>query len=71
MIRTGEFKIYKGKKITRIGKNEWSVTGTLNHFNSYEEAKKDIDYSIAEEKALEDIEEYNRRMYEYRVYYGE
>lgn len=70
MIKIGEFKIYKGMKITRIGKNEWSVNGTRITFNSYEEAKKDIDYSIAEEKALEDIEENNRRMYEYSRYGG-
>ena len=45
-MRNGEFKLYKGKKITKVHYNEWKVGGTWLRFKTYDEAKSFIDAEL-------------------------
>lgn len=55
-MRNNEFKIYKGMRIVKISGKEFKVNG--KSYRTYDEAKKDIDYMIAEDQALEEIDRY-------------
>lgn len=57
-MRNNEVKNYKGYTIKKENNNSFIVNGFLVKFKSYDEAKKAIDETIAEEQALDDIEEY-------------
>ena len=57
-MRNNEVKNYKGYTIKKENNNSFIVNGFLVKFKSYDEAKKAIDETIAEEQALDDVEEY-------------
>ena len=57
-MRNNEVKNYKGYTIKKENNNSFIVSGFLAKFKSYDEAKKAIDETIAEEQALDDVEEY-------------
>ena len=57
-MRNNEVKNYKGYTIKKENNNSFIVNGFLSKFKSYDEAKKAIAETIAEEKALDDVEEY-------------
>lgn len=58
MLRNGESKIYKGRKITKINGKCFQVGGYFYSFKSYYDAKYAIDADAAEDKALKDIDQY-------------
>lgn len=58
MLRNGEFKIYRNRKITKINGKCFQVGGYIHYFSSYYDAKNAIDADCAEEKALADIDRY-------------
>lgn len=57
-MRNGEFKIYRGKKITKINGKKFAVGGYLVYFDTYQDAKTAIDADAAEDKALREIDDY-------------
>ena len=57
-MKNGEIKNYKGCTIKKVSGKEFMVGGFMTVFSSYDEAKEAIDTADAEEKALQDIDEY-------------
>lgn len=57
-MKNNEVKNYKGYTIKKESNDSFIVNGFLNKFKSYNNAKIAIDETIAEEKALDEVEEY-------------
>jgi hypothetical protein len=55
-MRNGEIKAYKGYAIKEETGNSFRVNGFIKKFESYDDAKKAIDYAVTEEKAMRDVE---------------
>lgn len=55
-MKNGEYKIYKGATITKVSGGRWLLNG--REVESYEEAKREVDFSFAEDNALRQIDDY-------------
>lgn len=62
MLRNGEYKLYRGKQITKISNSCYQVGGLFEQFKTYEDAKSTIDALWAEDMALDRIDRYVERV---------